>query len=187
MCKNAWSWVFIYSIHFPTHQFAFFMTEAILLFSPHGSPFKTFSHKSKVRVHLSLQCLCVACALLGLAAICYNKHLSGKAHFASWHGLTGALTVCVACLQLVAAVPLVYPSLAKGWSLAKLKRYHAATGLVTHLLGSGSLLLGLGTGWFIASVQTYVWYLSALCPALVALVLMNQVTSTYMAKKRLRC
>lgn len=181
--------MYIYIIFFffkPSHQFAFFMTEAILLFSPHGSPIKTFSHKSKVRIHLTLQCLCVCCAALGLAAITYNKHLSGKAHFTSWHGLLGVLTVCVACLQSLAAVPLIYHSLAKGWSLAKLKRYHAATGLVTHLLGSVSLLLGLCTGWFTASVGKYAWYLAALCPTVAALVLMNQVTNAYMAKKRLR-
>lgn len=162
------------------------MTEAILLFSPHGSPIKKFSHKTKGRIHWILQCLCVSSALLGLAAISYNKHLNGKPHFTSWHGLLGVLTVCAVGLQSLAAVPLIYHSLARGWSLAKLKRYHAATGLVTHLLGSGSLLLGLCSGWFSASVGKYTWYLSALCPAITALVVMNQVTSAYMAKKRLQ-
>lgn len=162
------------------------MTEAILLFSPHGSPIKRFPHKTKGRVHWILQCLCVSCAVLGLAAIFYNKHLNGKPHFTSWHGLLGLLTVCVVVLQSLAAVPLIYHSLAKGWSLAKLKRYHAATGLVTYLLGSGSLLLGLSSAWFTASVREYTWYLSALCPALAALVMMNQVSRAYMAKKRLQ-
>lgn len=162
------------------------MTEAILLFSPHGSPIKRFSHKTKGRVHWILQGLCVSCAVLGIAAIAYNKHLNGKAHFTSWHGLLGLLTVCVVCLQSLAAVPLIYHSLAKGWSLAKLKRYHAASGLVTYLLGSGSLLLGLSSAWFTASVGEYTWYLSALCPAFPALYMMNQVTRAYMAKKRLQ-
>lgn len=168
------------------HQFSFFMTEAILLFSPHGSPIKRFPHKTKGRVHWVLQCLCVSCALLGVAAISYNKHLNGKPHFTSWHGLLGLLTVCVVALQSLAAVPLIYHSLAKGWSLAKLKRYHAASGLVTYLLGSASLLLGLSSAWFTASVREYAWYLSALCPALPALIIMNQVTSAYMAKRRLQ-
>ncbi|XP_045884725.1 transmembrane reductase CYB561D2 isoform X2 [Micropterus dolomieu] len=161
-------------------------TKAILLFSPHGSPIKRFPHKTKARVHWILQCLCVSCAVLGLAAISYNKHLNGKPHFTSWHGLLGLLTVCVVGFQSLAAVPLIYPSLAKGWSLAKLKRYHATSGLITCLLGSGSVLLGLSSAWFTASVREYTWYLSALCPALTALVIMNQVTSGYMAKKRLQ-
>ncbi|XP_039972476.1 cytochrome b561 domain-containing protein 2 [Xiphias gladius] len=169
-----------------TLAFSFFMTEAILLFSPDGSPIKRFPHKTKGRVHWILQCLCVSCAVLGLVAIAYNKHLNGKPHFTSWHGLLGLLTVCVVALQSLAAVPLIYHSLAKGWSLAKLKRYHAASGLVTYLLGSVSLLLGLCSAWFTASVGEYAWYLSALCPALSALLIMNQVTSAYMAKKRLK-
>lgn len=162
------------------------MTEAILFFSPHGSLIKRFSHKTKGRAHWILQCLCVSCLVLGLAAISYNKHLNGKPHFTSWHGLLGLLTVCVVGLQSMGALPLIYHSLAKGWSLAKLKRYHATSGLVTYLLCSVSLLLGLCSAWFTASVGEYTWYLSVLCPALSALVIMNQVTSAYMAKKRLQ-
>ncbi|KAL6112089.1 cyb561d2 [Pungitius sinensis] len=169
-----------------TLGFSFLMTEAILLFSPHGSPLKALPHKTKARAHWTLQCLCVSCAALGLAAIAYNKHLNGKAHFTSWHGLLGLLAVCAAALQSLAAAPLVWHSLAKGWSLAKLKRYHAATGLVTYLLGSGSLLLGLRSAWFTASVGGYAWYLTAACCAFNALVVMDQVSGAYAAKKRLR-
>lgn len=169
-----------------TLAFSFFMTEAILLFSPHGSPIRRFPHKTKGRVHWILQCLCVSCAVLGLTAIFYNKHLNGKPHFTSWHGLLGLLTVCVVLLQSLAAVPLIYHSLAKGWSLAKLKRYHAASGLVTYLLASGTLLLGISSAWFTAAVGEFTWYLSALCTALSALVIMSQVTSAYTAKKRLQ-
>ena len=162
------------------------MTEAILIFSPHGSPIKGFSHKIKGRVHWILQDLCVSCAVLGLAAIFYNKHLNSKPHFTSWHGVLGLLTVCVVGLQSLAALPLIYHSLAKCWSLAKLKRYHAASGLITYLLGSMNLLLGLCSAWFTASVSDYTWYLSLLCPAVSALMIMNQVTSAYIAKKRLQ-
>lgn len=162
----------------------FFMTEAILVFSPHGSLVRMFPHKSKGRVHWVLQGLCLTCATLGLTAIVYNKHLAGKAHFTSWHGLTGLVTVSVVGLQCVAAMPLIYPFLAKGFSLAKLKRYHATAGLVTYLLACGSLFLGICSGWFVASVGELVWYLAALCPALSGLVVMSQVTNAYIAKKR---
>uniref|UniRef100_A0A3Q2E6Y8 ascorbate ferrireductase (transmembrane) n=1 Tax=Cyprinodon variegatus TaxID=28743 RepID=A0A3Q2E6Y8_CYPVA len=164
----------------------FFFNPAILLFSPHASLIKRFPHKTKGRVHWILQGLCASCAVLGLVAISYNKYLNGKAHFSSWHGLLGLITVCVVCVQSLAAVPLIYHSLAKGWSLAKLKRYHAASGLVTFLLGSTSLLLGLCSSWFTASVGGYAWYLVALCPTLSAVIIMNQVSSAYIAKKRLQ-
>lgn len=169
-----------------TLAFSFFMTEAILLFSSHGSPVRKLAHKTKGRIHWVLQSLCVTCAVTGLVVIVYNKDLNGKPHLTSWHGLLGLVTVCVVGLQSLAAVPLIYHSLAKGWSLAKLKRYHAASGLVTYLLGSGTLLLGLCSTWFTAAVSDYTWYLSALCPALSTLVIMDQVSRTYTAKKRLQ-
>ncbi|XP_030584360.1 transmembrane reductase CYB561D2 [Archocentrus centrarchus] len=177
------SW-FSWHPFFMTLAFSFFMTEAILLFSPEGSPIKSFSHSTKGGIHRLLQGLCVSCAVLGFAAIFYNKHLIDKPHFTSWHGLLGLLTICVVVAQSLAAMPLSYPSLAKGWSLAKLKRYHAASGLITYLLGSASLLLGLCSVWFTASVREYTWYLSALCPAFGAFVIMNQVSRSYVAKKR---
>lgn len=183
LSRPGTSW-FSWHPFFMTLAFFFFMTEAILLFSPHGSPIKTLPHKTKGRVHWVLQCLCASCGVLGLAAIFYNKHLNDKSHFTSWHGLLGLITVCAVGLQCLAAVPLIYHSLAKGWSLAKLKRYHAASGLVTYLLGSTSLLLGLCSTWFTAFVGEYTWYLVVLCPALSTLVIMNQITNAYMARKR---
>ena len=162
------------------------MTEAILVFSPSASPIWKLPHKTKGRFHWLLQGLSATCASLGLAAICYNKHLNGKPHFQSWHGLLGVVTVCCVALQSLAALPLIYTSLAKGWSLAKLKRYHATCGLVVYLLGSASLYLGTCSGWFTDSVVGLTWYLAALCPALCALSVMSQVTDAYMAKKRLQ-
>ncbi|XP_077458452.1 transmembrane reductase CYB561D2 [Stigmatopora argus] len=183
LARPGTSW-FSWHPFFMTLAFSFFMTEAILLFSPHGSPIKRFSHKMKGRAHWVLQCTCVTCATLGLVSIFYNKHLHGKSHFTSWHGVLGLITVCVTVVQSLVAMPLIYHSLAKGWSLAKLKRYHAASGLVTYLFGSVTLLLGFTSVWFTASVGDITWYLAALCPTFSALIIMNQVTSGYVARKR---
>ncbi|XP_060765972.1 transmembrane reductase CYB561D2 isoform X2 [Neoarius graeffei] len=169
-----------------TLAFSFFMTEAILLFSPHSSPVAKLKHQVKSRLHWILQCSCVSCALAGLGTIFYNKHLNSKPHFSTWHGLMGVVTVCVVVLQSAGALPLIYHKLVKGWSLAKLKRYHAAAGLVTYLLGSVSLLLGTCSTWFTASVGENAWYVTMLCPTLSALTIMSQVTNAYMAKKRLQ-
>ncbi|KAI1890320.1 hypothetical protein AGOR_G00152520 [Albula goreensis] len=171
-----------------TLAFSLFMTEALLLFSPAASPLRSLPHKTKVRWHWVLQCLCAGSAGLGLASISYNKHLNGKPHFSTWHGLTGLVSVGVLALQSTGAVPLLYPALAKrlGLSLAKLKRYHAAAGLVSYLLGSASLLLGMASLWFTASVRGAAWYLAAVGPVLCALVIMNQVTRSYMARRALR-
>ncbi|XP_028818171.1 transmembrane reductase CYB561D2 [Denticeps clupeoides] len=165
----------------------FFMTEALLLFSPHCSPAWKLTHASRSRIHWALQCLSVTCACLGLVAISFNKHLNEKPHFTTWHGLVGIATVLVVAVQCVAGLPLVYIKLAKGWSLSRLKRYHATSGLTVYLLACSSLLLGTCSIWFTSSVSTYTWYLMALIPAFSALVIMSQVSSAYVAKKRLQC
>ncbi|KAK9967329.1 hypothetical protein ABG768_001732 [Culter alburnus] len=169
-----------------TLGFSFLMTEAVLLFNPYSSPVRKLKHKTKGRLHWILQCLSLCCATAGLCAIVYNKNLNDKPHFTSWHGLVGVITVAVVGLQSLGGLPLLYPKVAKGWSLAKLKRYHATSGLLTYLLGSFSLFLGLCSSWFSTGVSGSVWYLAALCPVLCALVIMSQVTNAYMARKRVQ-
>ncbi|XP_048873340.1 transmembrane reductase CYB561D2 [Brienomyrus brachyistius] len=164
--------------------FSFFMTEAVLLFSPDCSLVGKLPHKTKGRYHWILQTLAAICAVLGLSAIFYNKHLNSKSHFSTWHGLLGLVAVCYAVIQSVGGVSLMYHKLIKGLSLAKLKRYHAASGLVLYLLGSSSLLLGMCSLWFTTSVRSLVWYFLAFCPILSSLVIMSQVTNSYIGKKQ---
>ncbi|XP_009955758.1 PREDICTED: cytochrome b561 domain-containing protein 2, partial [Leptosomus discolor] len=165
-------------------QFSFLMTEALLIFSPETSLLRSFSRKVKVRVHWALQLLALLCALLGLGIITYNKHLNGKAHFVTWHGLMGLLTVLYAGGQCAGGVLLLYPKLMKNWTLAKLKLYHATSGLVGYLLGCASLMLGMCSLWFTTLVTSISWYLAMLCPLLTSLVIMNQVSNAYLYRKR---
>ncbi|XP_043078912.1 transmembrane reductase CYB561D2 [Puntigrus tetrazona] len=166
-----------------TLAFSFFMTEAVLLFNPYSSPVKKLKHKAKGRLHWLLQGSCVCCAVAGLAAVFYNKHLGGKPHFSTWHGALGALTVAAAGLQALGGLPLLHPKLARGRSRAELKRYHAASGLLAYLLGSSSLFLGLRSAWFGGVAGGFGGALAPLCPVLCALVVMSQVTNAYMARK----
>ncbi|KFP91325.1 Cytochrome b561 domain-containing protein 2, partial [Apaloderma vittatum] len=159
-------------------------TEALLIFSPETSLLRSFSRKVKVRVHWALQLLALLCALLGLGIITYNKHLNGKAHFVTWHGLTGLLTVLYASGQCAGGALLLYPKLMKNWTLAKLKLYHATSGLVGYLLGCASLMLGMCSLWFTTSVTSASWYLAMLCPLFTSLVIMNQVSNAYLYRKR---
>ncbi|CAM2117146.1 transmembrane reductase CYB561D2 isoform X1 [Lepidochelys kempii] len=166
--------------------FSFLMTEALLVFSPESSLLRSFSRKAKVRFHWALQLLVLLCALLGLAIISYNKYLNGKAHFVTWHGLTGLLTVLYASMQCTGGVVLLYPKLMKNWTLAKLKVYHATSGLVGYLLGCASLMLAMCSLWFTTAVTGLSWYLSVLCPILTSLVIMNQVSNAYLYRKRIQ-
>ncbi|NWT66688.1 C56D2 protein, partial [Prunella himalayana] len=165
-------------------QFSFLMTEALLIFSPETSLLRSFSRKVRVRVHWALQLLALLCALLGLGIITYNKHLNGKGHFVTWHGLTGLLAVLYTGGQCTGGVLLLYPKLMKNWTLAKLKLYHATSGLVGYLLGCASLMLGMCSLWFTTTVTGASWYLAMLCPLVTSLVIMNQVSNAYLYRKR---
>lgn len=162
------------------------MTEALLTFSPESSLLRPFSRKAKIRFHWALQLLALICAGLGLAFISYNKYINGKAHFATWHSLTGLLTVLYATLQCMGGLALLYPKLIKNWTLAKLKLYHATSGLIGYLLGCASLMLGMCSLWFTTSVTGVSWYLSMLSPVLTSLVIMSQVSNAYLYRKRIQ-
>ncbi|XP_063797440.1 transmembrane reductase CYB561D2 [Pseudophryne corroboree] len=167
-----------------TLAFSFFMTEAILVFSPDSSLLRSFSRTARVRAHWLLQLLSALCAGLGLCAIYYNKALHGKPHFVTWHGLLGLLTVMWALIQNLGGITLLYPKLVQRWTLATRKLYHATSGLLAYLLGCISLLLGMCSLWFTASVTGVSWYLCALCPVLTGLVIMSQVSNAYLYRKR---
>ncbi|KAL8212304.1 UNVERIFIED_CONTAM: hypothetical protein K2H54_042523 [Gekko kuhli] len=166
--------------------FSLLMTEALLAFSPESSLLRPFSRKAKIRFHWALQLLALLCAVLGLAFISYNKYINGKAHFATWHSLTGLLTVLYASIQCVGGLALLYPKLIKNWTLAKLKLYHATSGLIGYLLGCASLMLGMCSLWFTTSVTGVSWYLSMLSPVLTSLVIMSQVSNAYLYRKRIQ-
>ncbi|XP_075403538.1 transmembrane reductase CYB561D2 isoform X1 [Tenrec ecaudatus] len=166
--------------------FSFLMTEALLVFSPESSLLRSLSRKGRARCHWVLQLLALLCALLGLGLVVVHKEQQGKAHLATWHGRAGLLAVLWAGLQCSGGVGLLYPKLLPRWPLAKLKLYHATSGLVGYLLGSASLLLGMCSLWFTATVTGGAWYLAVLCPVLTSLVIMNQVSNAYLYRKRIQ-
>lgn len=176
------------SLHVPflSPQFSFLMTEALLVFSPESSLLRSLSRKGRTRYHWVLQLLALLCALLGLGLVVLHKEQLGKAHLATWHGRAGLLAVLWAGLQCSGGVGLLYPKLLPRWPLAKLKLYHATSGLVCYLLGSSSLLLGMCSLWFTAAVTGGFWYLAVLCPIITSLVIMNQVSNAYLYRKRIQ-
>ncbi|XP_056381109.1 transmembrane reductase CYB561D2 isoform X2 [Hyla sarda] len=164
--------------------FSFFMTEAILVFSPDSSLLRSFSRKARVQAHWILQLLSCVCAILGLGTIYYNKILHEKPHFSTWHGLIGLLTILWALIQNVGGITLLYPKLVQRWTLSTRKLYHATSGLLGYLLGCSSLFLGMCSLWFSANVTGGLWYICALCPLLTGLVVMNQISNAYLYRKR---
>ena len=166
---------------FSFFQFAFFMVEAILFFSPESSLIVKYTRKTKVRYHWVFMLLGIACALLGFLAIYTNKNRRGAPHFTTWHGKVGLGTIIYAVLQCCAGTLLLYPYvLPKSLKLGQMKAYHATSGLFLTTLTNISLALGMWSGWFTTNVTGTSWYACLVCPMVIALVVMKQVSEAYL-------
>ncbi|XP_039604498.1 cytochrome b561 domain-containing protein 1 isoform X1 [Polypterus senegalus] len=166
--------------------FCLCMTEGILLFSSEGSPFCFQSTKGKVRLHWVLQAVVVMSSVTGLAFIIASKNLSERPHLVSWHSLVGVGTMVATGCQVLCGVCLLFPKLLKITSVARLKLYHATCGLVTYLLATTTVVLGMCSDWFQATFKGVIWYVFVLLPLFPALVVMNQITNGYLPKKKVQ-
>ncbi|XP_016304023.1 cytochrome b561 domain-containing protein 1-like [Sinocyclocheilus anshuiensis] len=165
--------------------FCLCMTEGILLFSAEGSPFCFKSRKWKVRLHWFLQALLLVCGATGFGFMVASKNIKEHPHFTSWHSLLGVATMAATMLQAICGVFLLFPKLISTRSFPRLRLYHATCGLVAYLLASVTVMSAMFTDWFQASVTGTVWYIFLLLPLFPALVVMNQITSAFLPKKKI--
>ncbi|MBN3303120.1 C56D1 protein, partial [Amia calva] len=63
--------------------------------------------------------------------------------------------------------------------------YHATCGLLAYLLATGTVLLGMFSDWFQGIIKGVVWYAFLPLPLFPALVVMNQITSAYLPKRKI--
>lgn len=116
----------------------------------------------------------------GFAAIYYNKHISSKSHFVSWHGLAGLVTVGYLVMQCIAGLNVLYPHIAMRFvRLVTVKRMHAVSGLLMYTLAAGALLTGMFSTWFVSAVTGTSWYACAACPLLILTIFATQVKNAY--------
>ncbi|XP_076824000.1 transmembrane reductase CYB561D2-like [Clavelina lepadiformis] len=174
----------LFSWHPALMSFSFMclMVEAILVFNPESSLLLKASRKTKVRVHWTLQTCAVVCGLLGFVTIVLNKIQNSKEHFKSWHGMFGLITIIYCVVQAGFGVFLLYPQVAKkwNWKLIQLKVYHATFGLLGFTLVSVTIILSLFSNFVANNVEGFLWGLCFFCPAWCILIVMNQVTNTYL-------
>lgn len=163
--------------------FAFLMAEAILVFSPQSSLLQQKPRKLKVTCHWTLMVCSAVCAITGFAVIYYNKELREKPHLKSWHGILGIITVAYVIVQCCGGFNLLYPQFsAKFVRLASLKQMHATSGLFLFLLATFSLVTGMFSNWFTATVTGTSWYACLACPMLLLLIVTNQIKNAYLQK-----
>lgn len=159
------------------------MSESILVFSPQSSFLLSATRKTRVFAHWVGLVATLACALVGLGAVWWNKHLRKKPHAATWHGIVGFSTIGYLALQCCAGVMVKYPSaIQKFVRFADLKMYHATSGLMLFSLSCISLVLGMYSNYFNRLVTGTSWYACVGCVAILALIMANQVTGAYLKK-----
>ncbi|XP_066559196.1 putative transmembrane reductase CYB561D1 [Amia ocellicauda] len=177
----------LFSWHPTCMSFAFCLcvTEGVLLLSAEGSPLCLRSRQGRVRVHWVLQALAGVAAATGLGFIVASRNASGLPHLSSWHGLLGAGTLAATACQALCGLVLLFPQALQGPSLGRLKLYHATCGLLAYLLATGTVLLGMFSDWFQGIIKGVVWYAFLPLPLFPALVVMNQITSAYLPKRKI--
>ncbi|XP_077190341.1 putative transmembrane reductase CYB561D1 isoform X2 [Paroedura picta] len=169
---------------FMSIAFCLCLTEAILIFSPEGSLFCSFSHKIKVQLHWTAQMLALMAAAVGLAFIISSKNRSELPHFVSWHSCLGLLTLLAMCGQIICGLCLRFPRQLKIFSMAQLRLYHMMYGLVVYLLATFTVALGIYSDWFQAQIKGVAWYFCLGLPFCPALVIMNHTIRTHVPKKQ---
>lgn len=136
------------------------MTEAILCFNNKNILTSNLNHKDKVYVHWILQTLAVISITIGYAAIFINKNLHNKPHFHSYHAIFGTATFSSLFLSIIGGVVAKY-----NWSLKKYikpvyaKVGHGFGGILSYVLGSITILLGLYTHWFYRNASIWSLYI----------------------------
>lgn len=166
-------------------QFCLCMAEAILLFSPEHSPFFFCSRKARIGLHWAGQTLAVLCAALGLGFIISSRTRSELPHLVSWHSWVGALTLLATVGQALCGLCLLFPRAARVSRVARLKLYHLTCGLVVYLMATVTVLLGMYSVWFQAQIKGAAWYLCLALPLYPALVIMHQISSAYLPRKKM--
>ncbi|XP_046840450.1 transmembrane reductase CYB561D2-like [Xenia sp. Carnegie-2017] len=168
--------------------FGFFMLEAILIFSKNSNLFPNATQAVKVRCHWILQILATSCAVGGFLVIFINKNRSNKPHFISWHGILGAITMFLTCIQTSMGTGLLYPKLPlfNTLKLVTLKRLHALSGALFFILSCLVIFLSLYSNWFVrkAGLYTLSWWTCAVCIIMLAVFVNNQIAQVYLFKKK---
>ncbi|XP_015360565.1 probable transmembrane reductase CYB561D1 isoform X1 [Marmota marmota marmota] len=165
--------------------FCLFMAEAILLFSPEHSVFLFCSRKAWIWLHWAGQTLAIFCAALGLGFIISSKIRSELPHLVSWHSWLGALTLLATGGQALCGLCLLCPRAARVSRVARLKLYHLTCGLVVYLMATVTVILGMYSVWFQAQIRDAAWYLCLALSLYPALVIMHQISSSYLPRKKM--
>jgi len=156
--------------------YGFLMSQGILLFSSHSSLIPNATRSKKVNYHAYILLTMLAIIYVGQTVIYLVKESNGKAHFTTWHGVIGLMTVMYTTIQVMAGVFVKYAhmvKLPKSLPLIDLKLYHGASGCTLSILSCVTLILGLSSNWFVDNVNEYVRGLCMVAVVILGLTVLN--------------
>ncbi|ELK34020.1 Cytochrome b561 domain-containing protein 1 [Myotis davidii] len=139
----------------------------------------------RIRLHWVGQTLALLCAALGLGFIIVGRTHRELPHLASWHGWVEALMLLATGGQPLCGLCLLFSRVARVSRVAGLKLYHLMCGLVVYLIATVTVFLGMYLVWFQAQIKGAVWYLCLVLPLYPALVIMHQISSSYLLRKKM--
>lgn len=127
-------------------------------------------------------------AATGLGFMVASKNVSELPHLVTWHSLLGTCTLAATVLQAACGICVIFPKLLRASSCPpRLKLYHVTCGLVVYLLATMTVMSGMFSDWFQATVKGVAWWAFLLLPLFPALVVMNQITNAYLPRKKMSC
>ncbi|XP_077386468.1 putative transmembrane reductase CYB561D1 isoform X2 [Festucalex cinctus] len=167
------------------NEYCLCLTQGILIFSPDLSLRCRKPPKYKVRLHWLCQILVLLVATTGLGFIVASKNLSESPHLATWHSRLGVCTLAASALQAACGVCVLFPKLLRlSVPPPRLRLYHDTCSLLVYLLATVTVMAAMFSDWYQAIIKGLAWWAIFLMPVFPALVVMNQITKSYLLHKK---
>ncbi|CAF3826456.1 unnamed protein product [Rotaria magnacalcarata] len=129
-----------------------FMFQAINIFSvDNTSRSSSISKRKQILIHSLFQVGSIICSIIAFTAIYLRKEQGNKSHFTSWHGLIGLTVFIWSLLQSTGGLLLTILQRyirSLGLTHAKLRIYHATSGVLLFTMSCFVIVLGLASNWF---------------------------------------
>lgn len=125
------------------------MTEAILCFSDENIFTNFLNHKERITLHWILHTIGGFFITASFGVIIASKNSKGKAHFTTWHGIFGLITIVCVALSVFGGLIAKYSfQLRQTFRPVVVKVLHSVFGSVVYVLMIFTVLLGVYSNWF---------------------------------------
>ncbi|CAF4232716.1 unnamed protein product [Rotaria socialis] len=170
-----------------------FMFQAINIFSvDNTSRSAPITKRKQILIHSLFQVGSIICSIIAFTAIYLRKEQGNKSHFTSWHGLIGFTVFIWSLLQSTGGLLLTILQRyirSLGLTHAKLRIYHATSGVLLFTMSCFVIVLGLASNWFKTKmpdekiIYSVIFYLLTSSMLFLAHKCVEQVKARYVKRK----